>query len=170
MSERKINIEVLRDNAVIVGHGNEYSSIITLGNSLGVIDGIIFDGTILESLEINESEVFLKKFWAGKFCQAGGIKKKEFIDIQLLVWNLRESAFSDSIVINVHGKRYYPNIKELQFTQFGYDDKKMIKKYKRMYQTSVSGCPYYKYETKDNHSKLCCLCGNKDILILRGNK
>lgn len=102
---------------------------------------------VLDNIKFVEDKdgTYIEKFWAIDICRAGGWPKKEFIELQILLYEIFEK------ILPLEDRA-------------GRDTKSMIKYYKNKYRASSSGCPLEVHETEN--IKLCCLCGNKNIKIL----
>lgn len=161
-----MRIDILEDYAQIRNVETEKEVLlIGYGNLLNLLHGNRLNDDLFKQIRVEKGEVYLNKFWAKTLCEKGGISKKEFIEIQVIAFEMREACFKNEIDFRVGTKKYYPNITDRNYK---YDDtKKTIKRFKREFNTSAKDCVFGSIAAKDYHSKLCCLCGNKDILILR---
>ena len=81
---------------------------------------------IYKELKINDNEIYINKFWAYKFCEQEGLEKKEFINFQILAFEIKEINDSlNFIKVFKDNKRYAPNW-ETTAKRLGRDTKKMI--------------------------------------------
>ena len=112
---------------------------------------------------IKKDGIYLNKFWALEICKSGGIFKRDFVEFQILAYRLKEEYERGFIDIKIDG--YEPNWKPFE-SRDGRTTKEMIKYYKKLYPTKSKGCTVtQKFE--DGFIKICCICGNKDILLFR---
>lgn len=135
---------------------------------LGILNHNRLDKRIHQQFIIEDDAVYLPKYWAGHICRDGGWYKSEFVNLQIQAFELWEEFHRGELKIDifVHGKEYEFNTKKPIPHEIK-DTKQMIKMYKRIHRTSRKGCTDYVNVPKEKHSQLCCLCGCKDIKILR---
>ncbi len=129
---------------------------------------------IFNHFEVLDHRVNIKPFWAGEICLNGGLEKYEFINFQVLAFELWEEFYrgEHQLKILVNGKEFELNTRqplkhEIKTTI------EMIKQYKRQYRTSRKGCPFYAeaiQKTESGYSQLCCLCGKEKITLLKRRK
>lgn len=143
-------------------------TIIKLGNELGFLNGHQLSDWIHNQLIIKNDSVILPPHWSKEFCKNGGILKRPFIDIQLLLYELRELFESGKfdIRIFVNGVKFIPNFMNIS-PRLDRDTKKMIKWYKKKYKVAIGNCDVFKIMPNDECSQLCCLCGNREKLLLK---
>jgi uncharacterized protein YqgQ len=124
---------------------------------------------IAKNIKEKNGSIYISKFWASHICKAGGMSKKPFVRFQIMAYELRELYECGLFDLKVFafGKQVYPNL-DIIADRDDRDTKEMIKFYKKTNPTKTLGCDYNTSATKDNHTKLCCVCGNKDILLLNG--
>jgi len=155
-----------------ISNYNSMNEFFESGEKLGIFKKLKHDyvltSWIQDQILIYDRSVYIKKYWASYFCELEGIEKKEFINFQELAFELKEKNDTvDFLNISVNGKKFRPNW-ETTDKRDGRDTKSMIKFYKRTHPTTKNGCRYFDIMTKDQHTKLCCVCGGKDIHLLKG--
>lgn len=117
-------------------------------------------------LSFTNEGIALNKFWSYYLCGENGVNKRDFVKIQILVYELREIYEAGLININIYygDKEYEFNLDKVK-DRIG-TTKDMIKQYKREFKTESKGCNITK-KFEDGYIKICCVCGNKDILLFR---
>jgi len=127
-----------------------------------------FSDELYDALSIQYDTVEIKKFWAEKFCRNGGVDKKEFINFQVLAWELREMVEKGEFYIEfyVNGKRFHLNLEDIENLP-NKTIKEKIKYYKKYNPTKSSSCKAKSIRSLDYHTRLCCLCGDKNIILLK---
>ena len=158
--------------SIIIGTiPKKLEAFIVSSNKLGVFVDKTLVPELNEKLIFTEDEVKINKFWAGYICDRGGWYKREFVNWQILAFELWEEYHRGEHELQIF-------VNEVEF-EFNTDVPRareernviqMIKMYKRLYRTSRADCKHFGGLNVDLHSKLCCICGAKDITLLRRKK
>jgi hypothetical protein len=158
--------------AIIIGDiPRKLEDFIISSNKLGVLNNKTLVSEIYEQLIFTEDEVLIKGYWAGYICEKGGWYKREFVNWQILAFELWEELSRGEHQLKIL-------VKDIEF-ELNTDQPKdrndknviqQIKYYKRLHRTPRGDCPYFKNETLDKHSQLCCICGKNNITLLRRKK
>ena len=154
--------------AIVIGEiTRPIKDLIISSNKLGVLNNKTLVPELYKHLRFEEDAVYLKAFWAGDICTRGGWYKREFVNWQILAFELWELINQEgNIKILVRDVEFELNTDKPQKR----DERnviQMIKHYKKMNRTGRKGCKYFACDTLDLHSQLCCICGDKDIKLLR---
>lgn len=166
------HIRIVKEGSIIIGDiPIKLEAWIVSANKLGVLSNKTLVPELNEKLTITEDEVILSKYWAAHICDRGGWYKREFINWQILAFELWEELNRGE-----HELKIFVNEEEFELNTNKPREREdnnviqMIKMYKRLHRTSRGDCKHYADVTLDLHSKLCCICGNKDIILLRRKK
>ena len=128
-------IDALGDQADIflfTGDPPQAYDLIESGNKLKFFTGLKLSDELFKELIFDDNSVTINKFWAKIFCYLGGIEKKEFINFQVLAWELREMYDNNefNIEFKVNGDYYSWNLNPIEIRE-EFDTKQMIKYYKK---------------------------------------
>jgi len=162
-------VVVMINNKTVTLHGpslpRNVEDWIVSSNKIGVLTTKTLVPELFKFLRIEEDAVYIDKYWAREICQRGGWYKREFVNWQILAFEFWEQG-EEHLRIMVNDIEFELNTDKPRDRE----DKnviQMIKIYKRMNKTKRGQCKYFECETLDGHSQLCCLCGDKDIKLLR---
>lgn len=132
-------------------------------NKSGGLHDEIFDKFIFEG-----DKIYIDKFWCEYLCSDKGTPKRPFVSFQIALCYLKlaEQCGIVKVTFKQHGKVYEPVWGDLH-----YDIKKStkdnIKLLKREYLTKTAGCPHKTKKFDAGFIKLCCVCMNKKMMIMK---
>lgn len=119
---------------------------------------------IKRHLEIKDNKLILKKHWAQDYCRNGGCNKKDFVVIQLLLYELYDFYNLGMLLPEIYydNKKIYPVIVDDRYNpRLGRTTKEMIKAIKK--KSGPTGeCELKGSRTKDGNILICCVCGDRE--------
>lgn len=129
---------------------------------------------IIDNMEVLEGKVYIKPFWNRYLCYTGGVKKSDFVIIQLLLYELAE-MFNNGILtfkIELDGKELNPYWNPTRKRK-GKDTKDMIRGNKKIMNYNRKKIHYLdkchsranEYSVMPGWIKPCCVCNPTNRLI-----